>query len=225
MNLQKERLKNLGMAILIIILFFVWPYFSNSLIGLLNLSETSTLYLKFFSNFVFMFLLIALYYDDLRNDLLKYKKNFKSYFKTALFSLLVGLGIMIVCKVILHAIWPNFTIVNDSVIKEGFNKNVFLYVLMTILYYPITEELVFKKNLKKIFSSKWQFILITSFINVFFTIALTAENSLSYLGIIPLLALNSSFSYAYYKTHNITVSISMRILYNLIPTLGFLLGL
>ena len=75
------------------------------------------------------------------------------------------------------------------------------------------------------FEVSYLLILITSFINVFFTIALTAENSLSYLGIIPLLALNSSFSYAYYKTNNITVSISMRILYNLIPTLGFLLGL
>lgn len=225
MIIQKERFKNLGMAILIIVLFFVWPYFSNSIIGLFNFSETSQLYLKFFSSFVFMFLLIALYYDDLRTDLLKYKKNLKNYLKTGFSALIVGVIVMVVLNFILYVVlFPNLEMTSDLTLTAGFKKNAFLYFLMTFIYYPVTEELVFKKTLKNIIPGKWTFILVSAFINVFFTIAFSATNILNYLGILPLLALNASFSYAYYKTNNATVGISMRMLYNLIPTIIFFLG-
>lgn len=225
MIIPKERLKNLGMAILIIILFFVWPYFSSSIIHLFPFSETSQLYLRFFSSFVFMFLLIALYYDDLRKDLLKYKKNMKSYLKTGFLSLLIGIVGMVLLNFIIYVVlFPNLEMMSDLALVEGFQTNAFLYFLMTFLYYPITEELVFKKSLKNIFISKWTFTLVTAFINVFFTIAFSAQNFLSYVGILPLLVLNASFSYAYYKTDNLLVGISMRILYNLIPTIIFFLG-
>ena len=91
---------------------------------------------------------------------------------------------------------------------------------MTIIYYPIVEEIVFEKTLKDVIKSKWLFIILSSVFFWYYNIAFTAN--LTYVTIM------SSFYYfvlgfiralAYHKTDNLVVPICIKSIYNAFVTL------
>ena len=98
-----------------------------------------------------------------------------------------------------------------------------MFVLNALFYYPIIEEIVFKMSLKKIVTNKWEFIIITGFLNAFFQIVFSMNNMTDLIYIISYTIIISTFSYIYYKTDNIMYPIIFRICYNLIPCITYLL--
>ena len=103
-----------------------------------------------------------------------------------------------------------------------FKDNKILLFINTFIFYSVVEELVFKFPFKKILSNKWLFIIITGFLNAFYTVYFTSTSKLSLVFIIPYTILLSCFSYVYYKKDNIIFPIMTRIIYNLITILVLL---
>lgn len=208
--------KDLLISILIIGLYFIWPYIVNSIVKFLNIDSSIVLYGNFTGNMIFTVIAIIVYRDTLKKDIKKFNKNI---FKNIGFSLkwtLLALVLFLLINQILYFIFPNIEQENTNLILDMFKDNKTLLILNTLLYYSLVEEMVFKIPFKKFLKNKWLFILITGFINAFFTVYLSATSKLSLVFIISYTVLIGCFSYVYYKKDTIVSSMLSRMLYNLI---------
>jgi len=216
--------KNILINILVICLYFMWPYFLNSVTNLLDLSKILNLYISLFVNFIFLFIIIYIY----KNTLNKYYKNFgKNYKKHIFSSLKIFVGGLFIFFV-LNAMLYNFGVPysnNTSSMIEIFKKIPVLFVLNTLFYYPIIEELVFKMSFKEIFKNKWSFVIFTGVFNALFQIVFSLTNITDLLYILPYSIFFCSLSYIYYKTDNIIYPILLRMCYNLIPCIIYIIDL
>lgn len=214
---KKQILVNL----LVICLYFIWPYFLNSITNLFDISETISLYISFSVNFIFLFIIIYIYrkilfdcYSNIEN-----KKIFPSL-KIFMLGLIVYASMNVIFNLINIPALSN----KDAMI-EMFKKIPVMFILNTIFYYPIIEELVFKMSLKKIIKSKWNFVIITGLLNAFFQIVFSMTNATDLLYLLPYTIFFGSLSYIYYKTDNIMYPIILRMCYNLIPCIIYIIDL
>ena len=223
MNMKNER-KILIINILVICLYFLWPYFLNTLMGLFNMSNSVYLYISLSINFIFLFVIIYIYRNKISKYFSNYKTNLKSNFISSLKIFCIGLGLYILfCSLYKELGVPILN--NQSVTSEMFKKIPVIFILNTLFYYPIIEELIFKMSFKDIFKNKWSFIIFTGLFNALFQVVFSFNNITDLLYLLPLTALISSFSYIYHKTDNIIYPILLRMCYNLIPCIIYFIDL
>ena len=101
MNNKKKRLL---INILVICLYFIWPYFLGNITDLLKLPEVPYLYVSFSANFIFLFVIIYIYRDVLKNYIKKFKHNLKENLLNSLKIFVIGLGDFFVCNSLLYNI-------------------------------------------------------------------------------------------------------------------------
>ena len=97
-----------------------------------------------------------------------------------------------------------------------FKKSPIALMLLTSLYYPVIEGVIFRKSVRDIIDNKWMFIMFSSVFYFFFNVAYT---SLSFTSIITSLCYLFSMmllSSYYYKTNNFTASVLVMMIYNII---------
>lgn len=219
-NKKKRTLIN----ILVICLYFMWPYFLNSITNLFNLAEIPYLYTSFGVNFIFLFIVIYIY----RNKLNDYYENFKKKFKINILKSLKIFGIGLVSFVVINALLYNFGVLapdNTVSMVNIFKKIPLMFILNTLFYYPVIEEIVFKMTFKDIIKNKWTFIIITGLLNATFQIIFSMNHFTDLLYILSYSIFFGSLSYVYYKTDNIIYPIIFRVCYNLIPCIGYIISL
>ena len=218
-NNKKNNLIN----ILVICLYFIWPYFLEAITSLMNLSNIQSLYLSFGVNFIFLFLIIYIYNKRLNNYIKNITKKTKENIINSLKIFCIGLIIFVMINSILYNLGilaPDNTISMVNIFK----KIPILFILNTLFYYPVIEEIVFKLTFKDIIKNKWNFIILTGLLNASFQIIFSINNLTDLLYILPYTIFFSSLSYIYHKTNNIFYPIILRISYNLIPCIGYIIS-
>lgn len=219
-NKEKKVLIN----ILVICLYFIWPYFLVAITNLFNLSEILYLYISLIFNFILLFIVIYVYKETLNKYYDNLNKKFKSNILKSLKIFSIGLIIYILFNTLFGIIdIPVLSSQNSRI--EIFKKIPVMFVLSTLFYYPVIEELVFKMSFKEIIKNKWMFIIVTGLFNAFFQIVFSITNSTDLLYILPYSVFYGSLSYIYFKTDNIIYPIIFRICYNLIPCVIYVIDL
>lgn len=221
---MKNKSKSILINILVICLYFLWPYFFNNIALLINLSSKLNLLVSLLFNFVFMFIVIYIYKDKLGQYCNNVKKKLKSNVFMSLKIFFVGLIIYVSLNIFFEIInIPALS--NSSMVIEIFEKIPVIYALVMLFYYPIIEEIIFKMSFKEIFNNKWSFIILTGVFNALFQIVFSFSNLTDLLYLIPCSAFFCSLSYVYYKTDNIIYPIFLRMCYNLIPCIIYMVDL
>lgn len=222
-NSQQNR--NLLISLSVLLFYFLWPFLCNYILTKLNLNITLNLILIFVLNLLGMFLVILVYLDDLKCEFYKFIKNFGKLVKKSLKYFLIGLIGYGIFNFLIAFIFESINISNDNVVilENVFSDNKILLIMSTMLYYPIIEELVFKKNLKAIINNKWLFVIISAFANAFFALAFASINNITLIYVIPYTIFYMGLSYSYYTTNNIFVPITYRLIYNLIPNIALVI--
>ena len=223
--MKKISNNSLLTTIMVILLYFLWPYFISILFGLFKIDNSLSMILGIFTNMILLLLIILIYFDDLKRDFGTFKKKFCYYFKRNFPIYVISIILMVVWGLVINIFLPNAVASNEIELIDNFKTLKYLYLINVLFYFPVIEELVFKKSFKELIKSKWLFIIITGLLNAFFNITFTAVDTLSYIWIIPNMMMLCGFSYIYYNSDNIVLAIFFRILYNIIPTLIFLIGI
>ena len=208
--------------IIAMLLYFIWPYLTQFIINQVLVSNINTIYLTFASNMIISLIIIGIYKDELKGELLKFNEHFSKNILYVIKWSLISLAMFLVVNQIIYMLIPNINQENTNIILNMFKDNKILLFINTFIFYSVVEELVFKFPFKKILSNKWLFIIITGFLNAFYTVYFTSTSKLSLVFIIPYTILLSCFSYVYYKKDNIIFPIMTRIIYNLITILVLL---
>lgn len=217
-----RKFRELMIYIIAMLLYFIWPYLTQFIINQVLVSNINTIYLTFASNMIISLIIIGIYKDELKGELLKFNEHFSKNILYVIKWSLISLAMFLVVNQIIYLLIPNINQENTNIILNMFKDNKILLFINTFIFYSVVEELVFKFPFKKILSNKWLFIIITGFLNAFYTVYFTSTSKLSLVFIIPYTILLSCFSYVYYKKDNIIFPIMTRIIYNLITILVLL---
>jgi len=200
---QKTLLK----AIMIFISFFFLHALISPVFGALVSRIFLSLYLIFF----------------FRNNLFRSFK--KINFKELLKYLIIFFCTMLFVKVLNSIIFSIFYFVSTNQLNHEQNiiKNPVSAILSTCLLAPLYEEILLRLNFRDSFKSKISFIIITGCLFGFLHL-LSATNISELIYCIPYAILGMTLSYIYGNSDNISYSIIIHALNNLIEVILVLIG-
>lgn len=206
---KEEKNKNSLKSIMIIILYFIFPYLMKFLSGIKWLT------LLFYM--LFALLIIYLYKDTFKNDFKDLKENKKKYIKSILINVVLIFAVMIITNALIGILLDiKETSENDYSLLAMFKKSPLALILLTSVYYPLVEGVIFRKSVRDIIDNKWTFIIFSSVFYFFFNIAYTSLSLNSIITSLCYLFSMMILSNYYYKSNNFTASVIVMIIYNLI---------
>ena len=164
---------------------------------------------------IMLFLIYRKYLIEKWHD---FKKNFNNYFETGVKVWLIGLGIMWVCNFILAEFSPVKEAINENQVQTIITTSPILAMMLTTIFAPINEEIIFRKSIQDFIKNKWLFIIVSGLIFGYLHVS-SSESLFDFLYIIPYGALGGAFAYLLSKTNNIYTTILMHMLHNGILTL------
>lgn len=222
----KELLKSIGIICLYFLLQLVLSliYILLTELKILPYSECIG---NFFIYLVLVTIISLIYIKTLIKDFKDFKKNYKTILKTTLNYWLKGLFISYGGSILITMLkLPEVT--NQQAIIELIKENFILASIMTIILAPITEELFFRRGLKKFTNNKHLYAITSGLIFGGLHI-ITSIHGLSdlpmLLYIIPYSSLGIAFAYSYFKTDNIYGTICVHSIHNAITTILVLITL
>ena len=206
---KEEKNKNSLKSIMIIILYFIFPYLMKFLSGIKWLT------LLFYM--LFALLIIYLYKDTFKNDFKDLKENKKKYIKSILINVVLIFAVMIITNALIGILLDiKETSENDYSLLAMFKKSPIALILLTSVYYPVVEGVIFRKSVRDIIDNKWMFIMFSSVFYFFFNIAYTSLSLNSIITSLCYLFSMMILSNYYYKSNNFTASVIVMMIYNLI---------
>jgi len=172
-------------------------------------------------------LILAFFIWFYRKDLFTNFKNFfgKNFGKNIGFSLLFwicGLILMMISNNIISIIRDGAIASNEEGVRSLIDIAPWYMAFETIIFAPVVEELVFRKNIQTVFHNKYLYVFVSGFVfggmHVFFSMT----SALDLLYLVPYCSLGFIFAALYQRTDNIFSTITVHSIHN---TLAFLLYL
>ncbi len=227
-NIIKKYSKYIKFTIAILLFFFgsYLQYIPATIfkIDMNSISITTKNYLSIFSNSIIFITLVLFYIKDIISgikDLINTKfkpldKAFNYWF--------IGVAVMILSNFLIRLINNGGTSVNEESIRVLLDKSPILTILSLTFISPVIEELVFRKSFRDIFKNKWIYFFTSGIIFGALHVIMSPVNSfVDYLYLIPYCSMGLAFSYMYYKTDNITTSLTMHIFHNTLNVISTIL--
>lgn len=197
--------------VLCMILMFVVPNFIKNKI-----------YIWFLYPVIFTIIFIP-FRKELINNFKVFKNNFRQYNSLVLKTWIKSLLLMGIINIIIQLITNTNTSKNQENIQMMFDSLPILVVVLTTIYAPIVEELLFRGVFRKFISNKYAFILISG---ISFGL-LHVINDLNQVSEILYLftygTLGCFLASLYYKTNNLCSNIYFHFLQNTLAVIAMIL--
>ena len=216
-----KKYKDIIIGILVFLGYLLLSKYADNILILLGFNKLSTplkLIVSIIYELFILLTVIFIYLKTILNDFIDYKQNIKYYINNYLKYWFLNLGLMMITNIIII----NITNINSSTNQEYITKLLGKYplytIVATILIAPLTEELIFRLNIRKIFKNNIVFIITSGL--VFGALHMTVATSIKeLLFIIPYSIPGFIFAYTLTKSKNIFVPISLHMLHNTVMIL------
>jgi len=219
---MKTFFKNLGLFVLI---FFVWILIAPISIALPlaiinNYIEVSIQAQRIFlmlGELITIFFIFILYKEEILKELKKFKENILYYIETYFPYWIIMLVIMTVVANIVE-IFVKDGPANQNLIEEAIKQTPILIGISVMILAPLTEELIFRLSLRKVFKNDIIYILMSGLIFGFIHI-IAGENIINELPYLLTYSIPGFvFAYSYIKSKNIMVPIFLHFIHNTFAT-------
>ena len=205
---KKEPFK----SVMVIVIYFILPYIVNLL--------SDVKYVSVVLSLLYLLLIIYLYRDTIISDFKKIAENKKKSIIAIITGVVLIFVSMLLLNVILEVIFNiKGTSENDWSLKKIFDSSPIFLMILTCIYYPIVEGIVFRKALRDIIDKKWLFIIFSSLFYFLFNIIYTSMSLYSLITSICYFTSMFILSTIYYKSDNFILSVLILSIYNLIFSL------
>lgn len=209
---EKEKSSAFIKSILVIISYFALPY----VIALISKSNMVDMVLYL----LYAFILIFLYKQVFISDFKDIKKNWKKYLMRMLISIVLIFVSMVLINLIVGVLFNvKGTSENDFSLLTTFKENSLIVVLLTCIYYPLVEGIIFRKSVRDIIDNKWFFIMFSAIFYFFFNIVYTSMSFNNIMSSVCYLSTMMIVSHFYWKTNNFTLSVLVMSIFNLVVCL------
>lgn len=161
----------------------------------------------------FMFILYLIFRKELNREFSRYVKNFNKYFSFGFKWWIIGLIVMMGSNFIIQSILGVSTATNENYVQDALSKMPVYIVFSSCIMAPFTEEIIFRKALRKMFNNDFLFIVMSGII-FGFVHNVSSIGSMQMLYIIPYGAFGAVFGYIYVKTNTIFTSMTFHFIHN-----------
>lgn len=219
-----KYLKQVGLAVCALLLYFLLPQFILVPFVLLEVElDKVPLILRviylIIGDLVLMAGIIYIFKEELKQKLLDLRLHHKEYFDKYLKYWFLALGLMMISNLII-LIFTQVGASNQNTIEEILKKSPFYVFFSAVIFAPVVEELVFRLGLRYIFKTDWLFILMSGLLFGFLHI-MNADNILNELiYLMPYSIPGFIFAYVLTKSKNIYVPMGLHFIHN-----GFLMAI
>lgn len=202
----------LGLNIGIWILYILWILF---------VSSTELTLINFLLHCVFLSIIIILNFDYLKKCFQAFKSE-KKKVRTILLIVLILFGVLIISNVVISILSNSLNISDQSTktIQElfyNFPWGTLFAFFLTAIFYPIVEELIFKKSLSDAIKSPVLFVIISSLLAWYFQVSLISPKVSEFvLGLTSLFNAIALGIVYIRKDKNVLYTIFPRVVFNII---------
>lgn len=158
-------------------------------------------------------------FNDVKEQLKIFMSNKKIYIRYILFSYIKMFGIVLLCSIPVVLLNNGQQSANQELINEMFTKNLISTFILSVLYAPLIEELIFRLGISKLIKNKWLFIIISGLLFGSLHMIDKLSSAMDILYIIQYSALGICLAYFYKKTNNILVSIGIHFIQNFLASI------
>lgn len=223
---MKNKLLNISKSIgmIFLILTFTSIFFSILNINPNTISKTEYIIYYSLSNIILIIIFFFIYKKTLITDFKNYIKNFTQNIETGIKYWIIGFIIMIVSNLLITFLLNKGIAGNEEQVRSLIDAFPIFMIFNTVIYAPLTEELVFRKSIKDIFSNKWIYILMSGLLFGMLHIISYISSPIDLVYLIPYSSLGIAFALLYHKTKNIFSTITIHALHNLLAIIVYFIG-
>ncbi len=219
-----ERLKKIGIFILLFILFLYNDLFYLVPLKLLNvnlktLSYKASLLGSLIASLILIVIIVIIYRKYLIEKLKDYIKHFSEYFDFGMKWWVVGLFAMMTLNLLITNLTPLKEATNEVLVDNMLKKAPLISFLSATFTAPIIEEMIFRKSFADIFHNKWVMVVASGLLFGLLHVIFSFKSALDFLYVLPYGALGSSFAYVLKEKDNVLITITFHMLHNGILTL------
>ena len=161
------------------------------------------------------FVLFVFFIKDIKKSIKEFNKNKTAYI---IHSILVYFVTLMISSLLFMLIF--YIVGEDSTNQQLLNDEPLLWSLFTgIMYAPVVEELLFRGCLRKLLKNDIAFILISGISFGVWHVIGFEQSLIQYLYAIPYSVMGIGLSYIYSKTNNLTTTIGIHALNNILASL------
>lgn len=214
---EYEKDKHLAVKSIFLIIFFIIIMFVLPLFEVFNKIPVYLVYIVIFA------LALTLNFGRLKNDLLLFFKNIKTYFPFVIKRYVIMLGVMIIVALPIVALNKGEVSSNQQLLNTMFKKVPLISLLLSTIYAPFVEENIFRLSLSNLIKNRSLFIIISGFLFGILHMIDKFTSLYDLLYIFQYAALGVCLAKAYSDSNNIFVSISMHFIQNFLAAILILL--
>lgn len=210
---KEEFLKGISIFIFYL-LALTNQYLPLELLGVKSLSLVANIVYSLIFEFLIIMIIILIYRKEIIPQFLDYKKNFKSYIKSYIKYWFITLGLMILSNLLIKPFTSDMA-KNEEQVQSIVNNLPIYGFIVSVIYAPILEELIFRFSIQKISCyKKYLFIFISGLLFGFMHIIGTATVWTDWLFLLPYSIPGWIFAYTLVKSNNIFVPVSLHTIHN-----------
>lgn len=222
--MNRSRLKYILQACLLFGLFFYSWIFQVIPILLFNwdaekIGPKTNVFLSAFASLVLAIILFVIYRKELISEWKKFKNSFWHNFDVGISNWFIGLLLMVVFNTILSVVFKAGTANNEESVKSMISVFPLMMLIMSGLFAPWTEEIVFRKSIRKIFKKKLPYILVSGLLFGMAHVVGSATAMTDWLFVLPYGSLGVAFAASYYDTETIFTPIMFHMIHNILLVL------
>ena len=216
---EKIEVKKLPFSMGLILLFILSNLFQLIPIYLfdINVKDMSInmeLYLTIFNNFLLMLILLFIFKKKIIGDFKDFKDNFNRNIDIGFKYWFIGMLLMVGSNLVIMILTPNKVSNNEDAVRSLIEASPYLSLIVTAIFAPILEELVFRVGLRESFKSKYIFCLASGLIFGLLHVIFSYTSLIDFLYVIPYGSLGFVFAMMLYDTKNIYTSMAMHMAHN-----------
>jgi len=121
---------------------------------------------------------------------------------------------MVIANLFINIFNPNELAQNEQAVREMLGIVPLYMLFTTVIYAPLTEEIICRKIIRDFIKSKWAYIIVSALIFGGAHVLLNIETFWDLLYIIPYGTLGGAFAYMFYRTKNLLTPITIHALHN-----------
>ena len=235
--MKKEKIYNILKLLICLVFFFSISNITNFIFKIFSIDKTNitlfdnTLY-QFIVSLILFILLFILYFNTIKKNFNDFKRNLKNniLYVLKLFVIFVLLKYMITIMSTLIVILLKYDTSsllsnNQEMVEKSVKTAPFLMFFSMSILGPFYEECIFRLEFKKVINNKWIYIIVSGSLFGLLHIFPLNEGVSLILGIVQSISyvtMGIFFSYIYYKTDNIFISIGLHFLNNFLSILAMI---
>ncbi|MDD3241539.1 MAG: CPBP family intramembrane metalloprotease [Bacilli bacterium] len=227
---EKILVKKLPFSLGLILLFILSDLFQLIPISLFDIdikkmSHNMELYLTIFNNFILMLILLFIFRKRIISDFKDFKDSFNKNIEIGFKYWFIGMALMVGSNLIIMLLTPSKVSNNEEAVRSLIEASPYLSLILTAIFAPILEELVFRVGLKESFKSKYLFCIASGLIFGLLHVVFSYTTLTDFLYVVPYGSLGFVFAMMLYDTKNIYTSMAMHMAHNSFFTIVQILSL